>query len=140
MTQLTQADLERFLAAPRHAVVATNSHDGPPQLSPVWYVHEGGRLYISTGPTTAKVRNLQRDPRITVCVDGGFGDSRYVVLSGEAEIVPNGTPQQQEMRWRIIRQYHDSEESARTYFNANKEEGQVLIVVTPAKIISQDFN
>ncbi len=43
---MTPAQIEEFLGAPRHAIVDTNPLDGPPQLSPVWYVYEEGHLYI----------------------------------------------------------------------------------------------
>jgi PPOX class probable F420-dependent enzyme len=129
-----------FLQAPRHAVVGTNSTDGPPQLSPVWYVYQENRLYISAGAATAKLRNLQRDPRISVCIDGCFPDYRTVIIYGRAEVIEAGNPLQEEMRWRIIRHYHGSEEEARRYAESTRDEVSVLIVVTPGKIISQDYN
>jgi PPOX class probable F420-dependent enzyme len=140
MATMSSAQIETFLQAPRHAIVGTNSADGPPQLSPVWYVYAQGRLYISAGPGTAKCRNLQRDPRISVCVDGCFPDFRTVIVCGRAELIEAGDPLQEEMRWRIIRQYHDSEEEARRYAEATQDEASVLIVVTPDRIISQDYN
>ncbi len=137
---MTPAEIETFLKAPRHAVVGTNPVDGPPQLSPVWYVYEGGRLYISVGVDTAKHRNLRRDSRVSVCIDGCYPDFRTVMIYGTAELIDSGTPLQEEMRWRIIRQYHESEAEARRYAESTREERSVLIVVTPHKIISQDFS
>ena len=140
MKTMTQAQIEEFLHAPRHAVVGTNRVDGPPQLSPVWYIYEEGRFYISVGVETAKYRNLQRDPRISICVDGGYPDYRTVIIYGTVRLVEAGDPSVQEMRWRIIRQYHDSEENACRYFESVRHMESVLIVVTPQKVISQDFN
>lgn len=137
---MTQTQIEVFLQAPRHAVVGTNPVDGPPQLSPVWYVYDEGLLYISIGVGTAKHRNLQRDPRISVCVDGCYPDYRTVIIYGTAELVESDNPLQEKMRWRIIRHYHEDEEEARRYVESTRDEQSVLIVVTPQKIIGQDFN
>jgi PPOX class probable F420-dependent enzyme len=140
MTTMTPAQIESFLQAPRHAVVGTNTRDGPPQLSPVWYVYEEGRLYISVGVGSAKHQNLQRDPRISVCIDGCYPDFRTVTIYGTAQLIEPGDPLQEEKRWRIIRHYHQSEDEARQYAEATREEPAVLIIVTPDRFISQDFN
>ena len=129
-----------FLSAPRHAILATNRLNGSPQVSPVWYIFENGQLYISTSVQTAKAQNIMRDRRVTVCVDGGRGDSRYVVLSGSVAIVSNGAPAQQAMRWRIIRHYHSNEAAARTYHDATQNESQILLVLAPEKIFGRNFN
>jgi PPOX class probable F420-dependent enzyme len=139
MTSMTPAQIEAFLDAPRHAIVGTNPLDGAPQLSPVWYVYQEGCLYISILAESAKHRNLSRDPRISVCVDGCYPDYRTVIFYGTAEIVESGHPLQEEMHWRIIRTYHETEEAARRYLEATREEDSVLLVVTPQRIVSQDY-
>lgn len=140
MTGMTPSDIETFLAAPRHAVVATNTVDGPPQISPVWYLYEDGVLYISVGIHTAKHRNLRRDPRISVCIDGGHPDYRTVTFYGIATLIPPNDPRQDAMRWRIIRRYYDTEAEAQQYYESVRAEPSALIVVTPERVITQDFN
>lgn len=140
MAQMNQAQIEAFLAAPRHALVATNRADGPPQLSPVWYIYEAGQMYISAGAGAVKVKNLRRDPRVTLCIDGGHPDARYVILQGTVTILEPGDPRQEQMRWRIIQHYYEREEDARRYYESMRTFPSVLIVLTPDKIISQDFN
>jgi PPOX class probable F420-dependent enzyme len=140
MTSMTPAQIEEFLRAPRHAVVGTNPRDGAPQLSPVWYVYEDGCLYISVLADSAKFRNLGRDPRISVCIDGCYPDYRTVIIYGTAELVEAGHPLQEEMHWRIIRMYHETEAEARRYLEATRGEQSVLIIVTPHKIVTQDYN
>jgi hypothetical protein len=103
-------------------------------------VFQEGLFYISIGLGTAKHRNLQRDPRVSLCVDGGHPDARAVMIYGAAELVKGDHPLRQEMRWRIIRHYHESEEAARRYANEVEALPSVLVIVTPQKIISQDFN
>ena len=138
---MTQAGIEEFVQASRHAIVGTNRRDGPPQLSPVWYLYEKGRFYIGVLAATAKYRNLQRDPRISLCVDGGHPDARAVMIHGSAELVEAESPWREEMIWRISRRYHDSDEETRRYLEMSRDWGQTaLIVMTPENIIGQDFN
>lgn len=138
---MTQAQVEEFLAASRHAIVGTNRRDGPPQLSPVWYLYEEGRIYIGVLVASAKYRNLRRDPRISLCVDGGHPDARAVMIHGGAELIEAESPWREKILWRINRRYHDSDEETRRYQEMSRDWGpRGLIVVTPEKIISQDFN
>ena len=138
---MTQARIEEFLQASRHAIVGTNRRDGPPQLSPVWYLYEERRFYISVLVASAKYRNLERDPRIGLCIDGGHPDARAVMIHGGAELIEAESPWREQVIWRITRRYHDSDEDARRYQDMSRDRGPtVLIVVTPEKIISQDFN
>ena len=139
MAQMTKAQIEAFLAPPRHAIVATNRADGPPQVTPVWYLYDEGKLYISAGAGTVKVQKLRRDPRVTICVDGGHPDARYVILQGTVTILEPNDPLQEQMRWRIIRHYYDTEEEAQRYYATIRDSLSVLIVLTPEKISSQDF-
>ena len=73
-----------FLEAPRFAVAATISTDGLPHQTVVWYALEGDEeLVLSTPRGSLKHRHLQRDPRLSVCVEDGF---RYVTVSGRVRI------------------------------------------------------
>ncbi len=140
MAHMSAERIAEFLAPPRHALIATNRADGPPQLTPVWYIYEEGRLHISAGADTVKVRNLRRDPQVTICVDGGHPDARYVIFQGTVTIVEPGAPRQEEFRWRIIRHYYEDEADARRYYDSLQESPSVLLILEPDKIISQDFN
>jgi PPOX class probable F420-dependent enzyme len=138
---MTEAQIEEFLQVPRHAIAGTNRADGPPQLSPVWYLYQEGRIYISVVAATAKYRNLQRDPRIAVCVDGDHPDARAVMIYGTAELMEEKGPWCEEIHRRIVRRYFASDELARRWSEEARLWGRrALIVVTPRKIISEDYN
>jgi PPOX class probable F420-dependent enzyme len=132
--------IAEFLAPPRHAILATNRRAGPPQLTPVWYLYEEGCIHISAGAETVKVRNLRRDPQVTICIDGGHPDARYVIFQGTIKIVEPGAPRQEELRWRIIRHYYEKEADARQYYESMRNSPSVLLILEPDKIISEDFN
>jgi PPOX class probable F420-dependent enzyme len=77
-----------FLRRHHRAVMATHHPSGRLQLTPVTVgVDDAGRAVVSTRETARKVRNLARDPRVSLCVtnDGFFGD--WLQVDGEAEIV-----------------------------------------------------
>lgn len=68
--------------------MATRRAGGDPQLSPVLgAVDAEGRVCVSTRETAMKVKNLRRDPRVSLCVlnDRFFGE--WIQIDGTAEIV-----------------------------------------------------
>lgn len=139
MAAMNQGEIDRFLQEPRHAVVGTVGRDGAPQLSPVWYIYEDGRFYIGITSDTAKYRNLRRDPRISLCIDGGRDDVRTVMVAGTAELYGKVHPLQVSMRWRLISHYIADAEEASRYAESSQEWDGVLVVVTPSRTITQNF-
>jgi PPOX class probable F420-dependent enzyme len=78
-----------FVRSNHRAVLSTFRSDGRPQLSPVTAVIDGaGRVAVSTREPAVKVRNLRRDPRVSLIAftDAFYGD--WVQLDGTAEIIP----------------------------------------------------
>lgn len=139
MSTMVQREADSFLEQPLHAVVGTVGRDGAPQLSPVWYIYEEGCFYIGITSDTAKYRNLRRDPRISLCIDGGREDVRTVMVAGRAELYEKTHPLQVAMRWRLITHYIADPEEARRYAESSKDWDAVLVVVTPDKLITQNF-
>ena len=77
-----------FVRDNHRAVLATRRPDGGPQLTPVTVgVDAAGRVLISSRETAYKVKNIARDPAVSVCVmnDRFFGP--WAVLEGNAELV-----------------------------------------------------
>jgi PPOX class probable F420-dependent enzyme len=138
---MNASQIEAFLDAPRHAIAAVLRPDGAPQLSPIWFLYENGRLYFSSSISSAKYRQLCRDPRIVVCIDAGHPDARAVSISGTAELITDESPERADLEWRILRRYHESDEDAHHSEAEIEAEGpNVLVVVTPDQIVGWDFN
>lgn len=140
-SDMTEEQIDEFLQAPRNAVLATNRIDGPPQISAVWYLYEGGKIHISIGADSAKYNNLKRDPRVSICVDGGHRDARAIMIYGTAELVEDDSAWRNDMFFRITRRYMESDKQA-VELNDEAASGvvEVLVVVTPAKILARDYN
>jgi predicted pyridoxine 5'-phosphate oxidase superfamily flavin-nucleotide-binding protein len=61
-------EITAYLAASHMAVVAAIDRNGSPHLTPKWYRYDGKVLILITRTDRLKYLNLQRDPRISMCV------------------------------------------------------------------------
>lgn len=135
------SQVAEFLQTPRFATFGTNRANGPPQLTPVWFLHEKERLYVSMYKKSAKYRNLSRDPRVALCIAGTHPDARAVMVYGTVEFLEADSPGVDDIVWRLARRYYDSDEEARAYLEAEASGGEnAIAAVTPEKIIAQDYN
>ena len=139
-TTMSPEEIDTFLAETRHAVMGTNRIDGSPQLSPVWYLRREGKLYTSIYDKSAKCFNLKRDHRVTVCVDGVYPDARYVVFYGTAEIVAEQSEWRDEIESALAYRYHESSAEAEQYLRETSKTGAVLLLISPQKILSGNYN
>ena len=64
------------------AWLTTLSADGSPHTTPVWFVADGESIWVATSAAAQKVRNLARDPRLSLAVDGSA--PRPQVASGRS--------------------------------------------------------
>ncbi len=76
------------------ATVATTNDDGSPQLSVAWIGLEDDEIVIGTMGDQRKLRNIRRDPRVTLTVLGDrtneWGLREYLVVEGRARITEGG--------------------------------------------------
>ena len=71
------------------ASVATLGPDGAPHNSVVWMKREGDTILLTSLDNRQKVRNLRRDPRISVTVFDLANPYASVEVRGRAEILPD---------------------------------------------------
>jgi PPOX class probable F420-dependent enzyme len=77
-----------FVRKNSNTVLATFRRDGRPQLSPVnTAIDDGGFAVISSRETAVKVKNIRRDPRVSLCVLSDAFYGQWAQLDGTAEIV-----------------------------------------------------
>jgi PPOX class probable F420-dependent enzyme len=120
--------LVAFLRERHLGILATTRSDGRPQLSPVTYGVDGeGRITVATYPQRAKVRNLRRDPRASVCVLTDGGDP-WVQVDGTAEVIdlPDSIEPLVEYFRSISGEHPDWDE----YREAMRTQGKSLIRIT----------
>lgn len=79
-----------LLASQALALVSTLGKRGEPQVTPLWFLWDGGRVHLSLVDGRQKLRNLRRDPRIAVVVIDPAQPTRYVELRGTvSDLVPD---------------------------------------------------
>ncbi len=73
-------------------VLTTLDAEGFPHSVPLGYFVFEGRIYMGCKRDTHKVRNLLREPRVSLYVDNGRGEKPHTVVTiqGEARLLESG--------------------------------------------------
>ncbi|WP_369360892.1 PPOX class F420-dependent oxidoreductase [Streptomyces sp. cg2] len=114
--------------------VATLQPDGSPHQSVVWVGRDGDGLFFVTGVDKLKVRNLRRDPRLSVTVNPPDEPYGYAVISGSARFESAGSHERMD---ELAVKY-----TGRTYAEHHPESYAALpelvtVHVTPERIASR---
>jgi PPOX class probable F420-dependent enzyme len=88
-TQVPEAAAWALVAAERKLQVATIGPDGWPHLVTMFHAVLDRRLVFWTYAKSQKIRNLERDPRLTCLVEAGeeYAELRGVQITGSAQIM-----------------------------------------------------
>jgi PPOX class probable F420-dependent enzyme len=112
MTEMSKAEVARFLMQGTFTgKLATVKKDGSPHVVPIWFVVENGRgrgkvgnMIFTTGDTSVKANNIQRDSRVSICID----DQKFpytFAIHGIAKIYPYKQKQVLEWSTKIAERY-----------------------------------
>ena len=82
--ELTPAEQAAMLDAARTAILVTIGPDGVPDPTAMWFVVDNGHVVTRTYAKSQKVRNLERDPRVSVLIEDGetYDTLRGLQLTG----------------------------------------------------------
>jgi len=136
MQKMTEAEMKAFLLeGTKTGKLATVRQDGRPHVAPIWFDLDGDALVFTTWHETVKAVNLQRDPRLSICVDDEAPPFSFVIIEGSAEILDDPDAL---AYWatRIAGRYMGADQ-AEAYGRRNSVEGELLVRVTSTKIIAQ---
>jgi PPOX class probable F420-dependent enzyme len=109
------------------ASVATLGPGGAPQNSVVWIKRDGDTVLFSSTVGRQKVRNLQRDPRISLSVFDLANPYTSVEIRGTAEILPDDAKR---LPYELSRKYLGIDPPAE-----KDDQVRVIIRVVPQKIV-----
>jgi PPOX class probable F420-dependent enzyme len=144
MTEMSKAEIGRFLMKGTFTgKLATVKEDGSSHVVPVWFVLEKkksrdkiGNIIFTTGSTSVKANNIQRDNRISICIDDQIPPFSFVTIFGTAKIYPY--KQKEVLKWATeIAERYMGKSNAEAYDRRNSEEGLVLVRIKPTKMIAE---
>jgi PPOX class probable F420-dependent enzyme len=136
MQTMTLDETRAFLlVGTRTAVVATTRADGRPHVAPVWFTLDGDDVLFTTWQTTVKGVNLRRDRRVALTVGDETPPFAFVSIDGVATL-SDDLAQLRLWATRIAARYM-GEDRAEAYGARNGVPGELLVRVTPVRVIGQ---
>jgi PPOX class probable F420-dependent enzyme len=145
MAQMTKSEIKKFLMKDTFTgKLATVNKNGSPHVVPIWFVVEVnsrnrntvGDIYFTTGRDSVKAKNIQRDSRVTICVDDQTPPYSFVSICGNAKLI--FYRQKEVLKWatKIAKRYI-GRKNAKAYGERNSGEEEVLVRIRPIKIIAE---
>jgi len=131
---LDDSRVQGFLATKEVAVLATVQADGAPLAMPMWFLHAPTSLTMISVADTQKVRNLRRDPRVSVVAEAvaGGGEVRGVTVQGRAEFLSDGPE-----RRALIERFHEKYRGLQRLWNGTAmPANRVMFKIAPSRVRS----
>jgi PPOX class probable F420-dependent enzyme len=141
--RLSDQEIRDFLANRKTIIVCSNGRGGFPHTMPMWYaVDDDGAIRMTTFRKSQKVKNIRRDPRVTVLAEDGleYSDLRGVVFYGRCEIVDDLEVVKDTMLRITAREAGDDPaalEGMKDVVTATAEK-RVCLLIRPERIVSWD--
>ena len=136
MRRMSPAEYRAFLTErPRTAKLATVRADGRPHVAPIWFALDGDDLIFTTWHASVKAVNMQRDARVSLCVDDELPPFAFVVIEG-AVTLSDDLEQLRSWATQIAGRYMGADQ-AEAYGQRNGVPGELLVRVTPTRIVAQ---
>jgi len=138
-TQKLDPTFQEMLRGRHIATLGTTNTDGTIHLTAVWYLFEGGCLYVATSSKTRKTRNLLARPKASLMVDVRRpATERGVTASGSVDLISGG--QSREINRRIHSRYMSAAAMADPHIEpVFAAFDDVTVRITPVSWISWDM-
>lgn len=134
MPKLNDAERDAFLAEPGMIMnIATVDADGAPLVTPIWFIHEEGRIWFTPRQHSEWLQHIRNDQRVALSIDETALPYRKVVVRGRAAIdfeVGNDDAWRDRYR-RIARRYIPADD-ANAYVDGTDDQPRALCSVTLA--------
>ena len=131
MRDMTDDEAFAFLRdGTRTGKVATTRADGSPHVTPIWFVHEEGRIWFTPREQSRWRGHIAAHPRIAVTIDEEAAPYRKVIVEGEAELVHDlGEDEAWRDRYRRIAKRYTSEGGAEAYVTNTIDQARALMAL-----------
>jgi PPOX class probable F420-dependent enzyme len=148
MAEMSEKEIRRFLMQGTFTgKLATVKKDGSSHIAPIWFVldasnkngngdRKDGDIIFTTNGSSVKAKNIERDNRVSICVDDQTPPFSFVIVYGTAKIHHYRQNELFRFATRIARRYM-GKDNAEDYGRRNSAEGEVLVRIKAKRIIAE---
>jgi PPOX class probable F420-dependent enzyme len=133
---LTDDELRTFLNEAPIAHLGSTNPDGTVHIVALWFNYDDGDIVFGTQDMTNKIRNIKRDPNVTVLIDVEGPPLKGVLIYGHAELDYEDVMAK---RIAIFEKYMPSEEAQQWATRLASDFAPVIIRVKPKRVSSYDY-
>jgi PPOX class probable F420-dependent enzyme len=128
MTVALPGPARTLIDNPTYAVLTTINEDGSPQSTVIWVKRDGDDVLFSTTRDRIKARNMERDPRVSICAFDPAQPYAYITVEGTVGL----TDDENDLIGQLSYKYANEPWTADTPGTA-----RVVCRVTPTRVISR---
>ena len=128
-TELDKKDMHRLFQGRNLAFISTLSKDGSPHITPVWADMEDDLILINTFETSAKNRNIKRDPRIAISVVEN--SNPYNMVSIKGRVIEQTTEGADEHLKKLAKRYL----GIGKYYYRKPKQRRLILKIKPEKVM-----
>lgn len=135
---LTKEEAHAFLdSRPGWLVLTTIGRDGYPHTVPVGYFRLGDEIYTGGRAGTQRVKNIERNPKVTALIESGktMQEIKGLMVQGEAEIVT-----EPEEVLRLMREAGRQRGTPDDQLPTEPRPGVSYIRIRPRRYVSWDYS
>jgi nitroimidazol reductase NimA-like FMN-containing flavoprotein (pyridoxamine 5'-phosphate oxidase superfamily) len=135
--RMTGIEREAYLALGVTCRLGCLDNDGYPYVVPVWFQHADGGFYIVARERSIWAGYLERDGRVSLCIDGGTEQpNARVLVKGIAEIVerPNVGGRWVDLAREMSIRYNGRDRGL-AYLESTLNEPRWLFFVRPVRVM-----
>ena len=125
--------LQDFVQRNYLAILATVYPSGGPQALPVWYDYDGAVFSTATDAAAVKVRNIENNPQVALCITDTTRNIRSLTVRGRAEIIADNEAAHQLNR-RLSVRYLGEDEGAE-WADSLADDDFVILRIIPERFI-----
>ena len=139
---MTDEEVDAFIEEQKSLQVGTIERDGSIHLSTLWFARVDGRIVFETYTKSQKIKNLERDPRITVLLEDGetYETLRGVMIKGTARLIVDQSEVHPLALEVMKRNQPDIPEDLLAQAAEHMAAKRTAVVVDPDKVVSWDHH
>ncbi len=141
MAEMSKKEITKFIMQNTlTGKLATVKKDGSPHVVPIWFILDdidnSDDIIFTTGSTSVKARNIQRNDRVCICIDDQTPPFSFVTVYGIAEIQQFN--QNELLKWATkIAERYMGKDNAESFGTRNSTEGELLVRIKPLSIVAE---